>query len=99
MSNINIPESVISIESNAFAGCGNLTTINIPKSVKNIGYGAFNYCDKLLNINYAGTEEEWNKIEISYGNEILEKVEINYNAKQWKGRRKNWIQKGKIWIK
>lgn len=45
-----IPNSVESIEKNAFMGSG-LTTIDIPNSVTNIGAGAFSVCKKLVSVN------------------------------------------------
>ena len=44
LTNINIPNSVTSIESNAFSSCTSLTSIIIPDGVTNIGGYAFNGC-------------------------------------------------------
>ena len=48
--NIQIPNSVISIESYAFSDCSNLTSIQIPDSVTSIGGGAFRNCSKLTSV-------------------------------------------------
>ncbi len=48
-----IPNTVTSIESNAFYGCVGLTSIVIPESVTSIGLGAFAYCRDLISINVA----------------------------------------------
>lgn len=45
-----IPNSITSIESNAFSGCRSLTSITIPNSVKSIGAGAFSGCSGLTSI-------------------------------------------------
>lgn len=45
-----LPEGLISIGSNAFYNCRELTTINIPQSVTNIGLSAFNSCTNLQSI-------------------------------------------------
>ena len=48
-----IPDSVTSIEFDAFAGCTSLTSITIPNRVTEIGSGAFGGCDSLTAITVA----------------------------------------------
>ena len=48
--NTNIPNSVTSIQSDAFYGCSSLTSITIPNSVTNIGDGVFSGCSSLTSI-------------------------------------------------
>ena len=45
-----IPNSVTSIENNAFTGCKNLTSITIPNSVTSIENNAFNSCKLLTSV-------------------------------------------------
>ena len=45
-----IPNSVTSIEDNAFRLCSSLTSITIPNSVTSIGNSAFCWCENLTNI-------------------------------------------------
>ena len=47
---VEIPDSVTSIGSGAFAGCTGLTSITIPDSVTSIGYRAFLNCPSLTSI-------------------------------------------------
>ena len=46
-----IPESVTSIELEAFSNCANLESIHIPESVTSIGYKAFSGCTSLKSVN------------------------------------------------
>ena len=57
-----IPESVTSIDSDAFRSCKNIQSVTIPDSVTLIGNSAFSYCSSLTMINYRGTEAQWNSI-------------------------------------
>ena len=76
-----ISEGITSIGEFAFRGCINLKSITIPKSVDVIKNSAFRDCFDLDTVNYAGTEEEWNKIEFGDNNEWLTKATINFNYK------------------
>ena len=49
---ISLPESLITIGASAFSGCGGLTEIAIPASVEQIGRSAFSGCSALTKVNY-----------------------------------------------
>ena len=53
-----IPNSVTSIEDNAFYRCSGLTSIDIPNSVTSIGNSAFEGCN-IHTINFIGSIEDW----------------------------------------
>ena len=72
-------DEVTIICSYAFSECKSLASVEIPNDVTTIGAGAFRYCDNLTDIYYCGTEEKWNEIVISYGNDALTKATIHYN--------------------
>lgn len=48
---VKLPNSLITIGSYAFNGCSNLTEIIIPNSVTEIGYGAFSDCSNMTKVN------------------------------------------------
>ena len=79
LTHITIPNSVERIYSNAFEGCSNLKTLSLSKNVYYIDNMAFAKCDNLTVIYYAGTEEEWNAIEIKANNARLTDATIHYN--------------------
>ncbi|MEI8287877.1 MAG: leucine-rich repeat domain-containing protein [Verrucomicrobiota bacterium] len=60
--NVLIPNSIVSIGSNAFA-FGALASIAIPSSVTNIGTGIFAYCSKLLNIEVSSDNQKYSSID------------------------------------
>ena len=65
IANVSIPESVTSIGNWAFSWCTNLQSITVPKSVTSIGSDVFYNCSNLQYIYYDGTEEDWNKLNVS----------------------------------
>ena len=79
LTSIVIPDSVTSIGHWAFDGCTCLTSIVIPDSVTSIGYEAFWNCTSLQDVYYTGTEAEWAKISVDYGNDYLKNATIHYN--------------------
>lgn len=60
------------IGDSVFLYCTDLTSINIPVSVASIGSNAFSKC-RNIQATYAGTSEQWEKISIASGNELLQK--------------------------
>ena len=68
IASINIPNSVMSINSMAFYGCALLTKVVIPENVMYIGAGIFAACDQLENV----LVDVNNKIYYSEGNCIIE---------------------------
>ena len=80
LTNIEIPDSVTIISEGVFYYCTSLTSIVIPDSVTSIGSRAFGYCTSLTDVYYAGSEDEWETISISYGNTYLTSATIHYNS-------------------
>ena len=68
-----IPEGVISIGSEVFAGLKNLKTVTIPESVKEIGYGAFWNCGNLTLQVYNNSYAEQYAKENGIPFEVIEK--------------------------
>ena len=50
LTEINLPETITSIDSCAFRNCQNLQSVYIPESVESIKQGAFSKCDQLRNV-------------------------------------------------
>ena len=77
-----VPNSVITIGSNAFRGIDDFYSysIEIPDSVKFIKAGAFDICRSLKDVYYLGSEEQWKKISINGDNDYLLNATIHYNS-------------------
>jgi len=76
LTTVTIKEGVSSIKE-AFKDCTNIKTINLPKSIKYMT-DAFAGCTSITTINYAGTEEEWKKINDGEGGGNFTGVKINF---------------------
>lgn len=59
---INLPNSVETIQQQAFDNCTNLTTITNPASVTNIGIGVFNFCENLTTINVDAANTKYSSL-------------------------------------
>ena len=80
LTSVSIPDSVINIYGYAFEGCTNLHEIALPVSLEYISYDVF-YDSGVTNIVYAGTVEDWKKIEINEsGNDVISKCRIYCTA-------------------
>ncbi len=78
LTSVTVPSSVTAMLY-AFAGCTSLTTVNIPVSLTTIGEYSFADCTNLTTVNYAGTQAQWEAIDIvESGNDILNSVTVNY---------------------
>lgn len=81
-----IPEGVTEIMFYAFEDDKALDTVYLPSTLKKIESGVFGNCTSLTEINYAGSEEDWKKINIDmneYANGrkvVIDTVTVNYNT-------------------
>ena len=71
ITSIIISDGVTKIDAQAFWCCDGIKSVIIGNSVTNIENQAFYGCSSLTNIYYKGTAEEWNNIDIDWGNENL----------------------------
>lgn len=78
LSDITIPNSVVTIGEFTFSDCINLTSVTIPNSVTSIDSDAFCGCDSLTGVYYDGTEEEWKEIKIGDYNGPLLNATIHF---------------------
>ena len=79
LTSIEIPEGVTSIGNQAFYNCSKLTSIELPDTVTSIENSAFSYCSSLTTVYYRGTEEQFNAISISSGNDPFKNATKVYN--------------------
>lgn len=57
-----IPQGVVSISNNAFNSCTLLSSVTLPESIVSISVYVFVDCSSLTNINYGGTVAQWQQI-------------------------------------
>lgn len=79
LESIKFPDSVISIGPYAFQDCYGLVDIKIGKNISEISEGAFWNCNAPADVYYAGSEEDWDAINISFYYEFLPNATIHYN--------------------
>lgn len=81
LTEITLPEGFEVIGSKTFEACSNLKTVYLPASLKVIDMKAFLSASHITDVYYAGTKEQWNKIEISDsadGNRTLKNANIHF---------------------
>ncbi len=93
LTEISIPESVTQVEDFAFEECINLRKISIPASIQNIGNAITKNCLNLQEIVYAGTAEQWDKVEIGYNNDELLNAVMHFNNNTSNGQIDNYEYK------
>ena len=104
-----IPEGVTVINAGSFRGNQNLTSVTIPTSVTHIKNGAFRDCVSLKDVYYAGTQAQWEAINVEHSDEIvgdattggntpLLQATIHYHTHTWDGGKvtnpANCVKKG-----
>lgn len=67
LTSITLPDSVTTLEQRAFE-CSGLEEVHLPTSITNINACAFDLCFNLKKVIYAGSKEQWDKINIDSGN-------------------------------
>lgn len=77
LSFIDLPDGLKYIGNWAFENSG-VKGIIVPDSLERVGYGAFYGCYDLTDVYYAGTEEQWNMIEIQDYNYHLTSGNIHF---------------------
>ena len=71
LTEITVPCSVTDIWDCAFDGCESLSYLSLPASLTNIGWRAFADCTALEDVYFAGTQAEWESLELGYYNSAL----------------------------
>ena len=80
LTSITIPDGVTCIGWCAFSNCSGLASIALPNSIISIGIYAFINCTALKDVFYSGTEQQWNAINIMFGNNCLKNATIHFQS-------------------
>ena len=77
---VTVPNTVTRIETGAFSYCYSLSHLNIPSTLKVIDDNTFTDCTKLATIYFAGSESEWNNVDIGLFNQNLMNADVYHNV-------------------
>lgn len=78
LSSITIPEGVSEIRRSSFGGCDSLSTVTLPESLTKIWDSAFGGCTSLTKVYYGGSKEEWEKLDLPWGNVALLNATVHF---------------------
>ena len=73
-----LPEGLLEIGAFAFWDSRELTTVSLPSTLTKVGFGAFENCKTLAHVYYAGSREDWERIEFEEDNEELLNATIHF---------------------
>ncbi len=82
LKSVSIEAGITSIGQYAFNGCSSLMSVSIPESISYIGDCAFNGCRSLAHIYYAGSKEQWDKLDIRSHNDSLSHAELIFQSQK-----------------
>ncbi len=74
---ITIPKIVRTIQREMFYNCTNLKKATFSTDLNKIDENAFFGCDSLAQVYYEGTQEQWEKVEVSAGNDAILRAEVH----------------------
>jgi len=66
---ITIKSGITSIGADSFNGCSKVAHVSFPVSMTSISDAAFSGCNQIKTIHYAGTQTQWNKVNIGKWND------------------------------
>lgn len=68
---VHVKDGLKRIGNSAFMNCSNMVSIGLPAGLESIEENAFCWCDGLTRVNYFAGKDEWAKITIGEGNDVL----------------------------
>ena len=74
-----LPEGITVLPDSLFMGCTELQFVVLPGSVVTIDENAFAQCGSLTDVTVGGTQEQWDALDIQFGNERLQEARIQMN--------------------
>ncbi len=80
LTEIVLPESVVTIGQSAFSNCSKLSSITLQRNLAKIENSAFAACNNLTNVYYTKNSSAWNSISIGTGNMALINASIHYGT-------------------
>lgn len=66
----------------AFSCCHNLETLYLPKTLEFVSFKVFYFVEALKNVFFEGTQQEWDNIDINYGNFELMGADIHFQCQE-----------------
>jgi len=79
---VSLPDSVNTIENQAFMGCRRLSAITIPESLTKIGPAAFYECDALASVEFAGSSTKWKFVSVGENNDCLKEAKFDFKKEE-----------------
>ena len=81
LTDVILDNEITKLPARLFSCCRELRYLTLPACIREIDDEVFQNCRRLVDVAYAGTKEEWDKIQVGKDNKLLKKAMIRFEVR------------------